>query len=521
MQVGRNRLGQGLRLQAAEHVDDVLGAHPPRWRRTLQGQLHRHQHGVQPLLGHLGQYLRHHPVAPLLVQQAFAHALQWLGQVCKGRAVAQRARLALDQRHVMLPVVAGLVAIAQALVRGHHSIAGHHHDLRRVQVCADHLPRPFAGHRVAVARHRHQAGAAHLGRVLNIAIKGHRHRHQVALLQLQHLGDAERFVLRVAQLSPQSPAALAQPRIELGKAAKAPLPRLHPDATAAVLHILLHAPLLPAAGTVAKIRVEQIVRAHGCKARIDHAAFALLDFVDRRLHVVVDATACHATQRCKAAGVRIEQHLVALAGVGHQPEGPTGTQLHVRDLHAVVHPAHQQAVFAPVELEGLAKLEGQWHEGLAGRLLAFTLAPLADEVRHPRVATFVARCLDLREQGLGRAPLLLGPLGIGLQGLLELRLVRRQLGRLRRLPAVLGLDRLRLVQPLGHRVARQARGPRYLPLRLLVPAVHPPYLANHVHGDHPLHSLAAQNSRVGKTPGSVLGRHHTKKWLSFRSASTP
>jgi hypothetical protein len=50
--------------------------------------------------------------------------------------------------------------------------------------------------------------------------------------------------------------------------------------------------------------------------------------------------------------------------------------------------------------------------------------------------------------------------------------------------------------------------------------VHPPYLANHVHGDHPLHSLAAQNSRVGKTPGSVLGRHHTKKWLSFRSAST-
>ncbi|MGL4437436.1 MAG: hypothetical protein ACRCVM_16475, partial [Giesbergeria sp.] len=50
--------------------------------------------------------------------------------------------------------------------------------------------------------------------------------------------------------------------------------------------------------------------------------------------------------------------------------------------------------------------------------------------------------------------------------------------------------------------------------------MHPPYLANHVHGDHPLHSLAAQNSRVGKTPGSVLGRHHTKKWLSFRSAST-
>ena len=32
--------------------------------------------------------------------------------------------------------------------------------------------------------------------------------------------------------------------------------------------------------------------------------------------------------------------------------------------------------------------------------------------------------------------------------------------------AVLGLDRLRLIQPLGHRGPRQARGPRYLPLRL-------------------------------------------------------
>ncbi|MBW8464830.1 hypothetical protein, partial [Acidovorax sp.] len=45
-------------------------------------------------------------------------------------------------------------------------------------------------------------------------------------------------------------------------------------------------------------------------------------------------------------------------------------------------------------------------------------------------------------------------------------------------------------------------------------------LANHVHGDHLLLPTAAKSSRVGKTPGSVLDRHHTKKWLSFRSAST-
>ena len=35
------------------------------------------------------------------------------------------------------------------------------------------------------------------------------------------------------------------------------------------------------------------------------------------------------------------------------------------------------------------------------------------------------------------------------------------------------------------------------------------------------HSLAAQNcSRVGQTPGSVLGWHTRQKWLRFRSAST-
>src|SRR5690606_15062178 len=138
-----------------------------------------------------------------------------------------------------------------------------------------------------------------------------------------------------------------------------------------------------------------------------------------------------------------------------------------------------------------------------------------------RIPAFIARRLDLREQGFGRAPLLLGPLRIGLQCLLELGFMLRQLPGLARPTPVLGLDRLSLVQPLCHRVPRQACSHRCLPLRLLVPAVHPPYLANHVHGDHPLHSLAAKNSRVGKTPGSVLDRHHTKKWLSFRSASTP
>jgi hypothetical protein len=145
----------------------------------------------------------------------------------------------------------------------------------------------------------------------------------------EHLGHAELLVLGVAHLVPQRAAALAQPGVEFGEAAELDLGRVDPDAPAAVLHILLHHPFLPAAGHVAEVRVVQVMRAHGGKALVDDAPLALLDFVHRRLHVVVDAPARHAAQRGEAAGVGIEQHLVALAGVGHQPERPTGAQLHV------------------------------------------------------------------------------------------------------------------------------------------------------------------------------------------------
>ena len=48
-----------------------------------------------------------------------------------------------------------------------------------------------------------------------------------------------------------------------------------------------------------------------------------------------------------------EQHLVTLARVGHQSEGPAGAQLHMRDLHAELNAAYYQAFFAPVKLERL------------------------------------------------------------------------------------------------------------------------------------------------------------------------
>ncbi len=107
----------------------------------------------------------------------------------------------------------------------------------------------------------------------------------------QHLGHAELLVLRMANFAPQGPAAVAEPGVEFDEGAPASLACFDPDAPPAVLHVLLDDPLLPAAGDVAEVGLEQVVRAHDGEARIDDAALALEDLVHGGLHVVVDAPA--------------------------------------------------------------------------------------------------------------------------------------------------------------------------------------------------------------------------------------
>lgn len=90
----------------------------------------------------------------------------------------------------------------------------------------------------------------------------------------------ELAVFGMADLVPQGAAALTQPGIEFDKGTEAMSGRLDPDAPTAVLHVLLHAPLLPARRDVAEVRVVQVVRAHHREARVDSAALALVDLVD-------------------------------------------------------------------------------------------------------------------------------------------------------------------------------------------------------------------------------------------------
>ena len=224
------------------------------------------------------------------------------------------------------------------------------------------------------------------------------------MLQLKHLSDAELVVFRVANFLPQCLAALSQPGIELGERAETALACFDPDASPAVLNVLLDDAFLPAAGDIAEISIDQVMCAHDCKARIDHPPFALLDTVHGRLHVVVDATVCNAAQRRKAARVGVEQHLVALARVGYQPERPAGAQLHVRHLQPVIDPTDHQALFAPVKLVSFAHLKSERHERTRRYRPALFSPPLADKIRQPRIAAVVAGRLELGVKCLGRAP---------------------------------------------------------------------------------------------------------------------
>lgn len=66
------------------------------------------------------------------------------GMSAKGGAIAQRPRLALYRRDVVLPVVAHLPAIDQPVMAGDHDVAGDHADPVRIEPGADHVPGELA-----------------------------------------------------------------------------------------------------------------------------------------------------------------------------------------------------------------------------------------------------------------------------------------------------------------------------------------------------------------------------------------
>ena len=102
----------------------------------------------------------------------------------------------------MLPVVADVPALCQALMAGNNCISKHRDDLLGIEPDADHLARQLARHGVVVALHVDQAGAGYARRMLNVPVKCGCHRHHVGAFLFQHVGYAQFIVLGMVQFAP-------------------------------------------------------------------------------------------------------------------------------------------------------------------------------------------------------------------------------------------------------------------------------------------------------------------------------
>lgn len=73
----------------------------------------------------------------------------------------------------------------------------------------------------------------------------------------------------------------------------------------------------------------------------------------------------------------IEQHLMGLQQIGPDQEGSAVRQLDVGDLQFGALAAEDCIILAPIELERLARPEGQRNEGAAARPWAVRTGPVA------------------------------------------------------------------------------------------------------------------------------------------------
>lgn len=248
------------------------------------------------------------------------------------------------------------------------------------------------------------------------------------------------------------------------------------------------------------------MRAHHGKTGVDRPSFAFADLVDRRFHVVVNAATRNAAQCLKRASMSVKQHLVTLAGIGHQPKCAAGTELHVGDLDPPEQPTDQQTFFTPVELESLAQRERQRHKGSQG--FSLLAAPRADECGQLAVAAVVALGFDLLEESLGGSAVVFGPKRIGFECLLQYFVERTELVE-SGLPLVHRLFGFGGSDPLSDSVSGQPGTLRYLVKRKLVAEVHPPNFSHHFHADHLVFSCSESEQKQLNT------------WVSFQSAEQP
>jgi len=452
-----------------------------------------------------------------------------LGPVAAPWLTAQSAGFALDDRKVMPPVVDRprwqvMGALDQSWMFTEHLSLGGDDDPLGVDAQADGPVGKGCRHAVAIALEVDEAGRRHPLALLDEAVEGRRRRHQGGALFCPDIGNRARQ-RAMRDLAPEFDAAPFEPGVQGRQIGK--VRHWLPEPVARVLDVLLDLPLLPARRRITELRLEDIVAGHGEEAEVDLPLLAPADAIDRCLHVVVDAPPGHAAEHTEAVPMRIEQHLVGLQQIGTDQEGPAVRQLDMRHLQLRALAAEKSPIFAPVELECLARSEGKRHEGAASRRLARALPigpPVPGKGGDPVVGTGEAERHQIGVELLQRPPLLARLRGLRLQPARQLLGKGVKLARpFRR--GELRLDRARL-QILPDRVPRQPAAPRNLTDRQLLPQRHASDDGQKSHVDHsvvpPWRSAVGEGSHGSNLNGNQALTRVTSHWKSTsRTPSRP
>jgi hypothetical protein len=290
---------------------------------------------------HRRQNLDHLAVTIIRALQTAPQPLQPGRQrpVLERRAVSERAGLSGQHRHVMPRVVDRLAAAeAAAMLADDHPVLADH-DVVGVSLNLDRPADGTGADRVLVIVEAHQAGLGYRRRHRAEPVERTGDRYQLGALGLEGLPDRALGRLWVLVRLGVGDAAIEQEAVQF-VVARHPQPRRE-KALAHQPNLVLDLALLPARRRSASNRLDQVMPANPQKAAVELAILADEHGIDRRPHIVVDATRAGAPEEGEGAVVRVEHHLLGLARIGPHEQHAAVAQPDMRHLDRHRHPVDQ------------------------------------------------------------------------------------------------------------------------------------------------------------------------------------
>ena len=396
--------------------------------------------GINAIREHGPEDLDHLPVAARLSFELALDPAQGRRQipVLERRPVAQSTRFAGQNRDVVKRVVDRLAATEGTIMAGHNLTILPAFQPVGIGADLDGTADRAGVDRVTVLVEPHEAGLGDGGRDGMESVKRSDIRDQARPLGLEHLPDRLVRNVGVPVRLGVGDASVLQPSVQLRIGSE--LRPRHEEPPSKHADLVLDLALLPARRGRAGNRIDQVMPAHLLEAAIVGAILADKDRIDRRLHVVIDAPSAGAAKEGERLVVRVEHHLLRLAGIGPNERHPAVAETDMGNLDRHGHAIEDHDLMAPVELVGLAPIEAQRNIGTRRRFTR-RLRPAGRIAPDSIIAAVIAAVAQLLVDPDQRQPFALRAPGILHQQLVQLgapgidlrtrlrRTVIRELGR--------------------------------------------------------------------------------------------